>query len=87
MREGRVDRHAASPGPAAHANEREDSIAQAEEPLGLDAEPLERVREFPHGLSDAFPAAKDGLPGAHVGRLDVLDVGSPEIQVNLPEWR
>jgi hypothetical protein len=83
VRERCVDWHAASSGSALQPNKRKDAIAQVDEPFRLDAQFFEGISEFPNRLSNAFPPAIDGLAGPHVRRLDVLDIGSPQVQVRL----
>jgi hypothetical protein len=85
VREGRVDRHAAYPGSTALPDQGEHAVAEVEEPLRLDAEVLEGPGQLAHGLGDAAAAVEDRLPAADVGRLDVLDVGCPQVEIELPD--
>jgi hypothetical protein len=74
MREGRVDGHAASFGSTPEPHERDDSIAQIEEALRIDAEVLEDLSQLTNSPSDAFAAVEDRLPRADLRGLDVLDI-------------
>jgi hypothetical protein len=83
MRDGRVNWHAASSGSTPQPHERDDSIAQVDKPLRIDAEVLENIRQLTHSASDAFAPVENRLPRAHLRGLDVFDVWCPEVQINL----